>query len=460
MFETSNNNPNLSRDKRIFWDAVYGLLILSIALMATGIIMQVFFHERKAPLWLGLIVALPLAIPLELWNFTDPDTLWRVMAFQDRFLMVCFGFAIGLGSIILYGVALITQPNFGIKDFFVPGVVIGGLIFGVGVGLAGYFPGTIWIALGQGRRDAIYALLGGLLGAFTWSVLFGILRGPLWNTLNYGPITWASIIGINSKIGIFLVSLVFGIIMMLLFLFLPRYPGAKIRNSCGYHMLGKSNETISFETVVNEDLEKYPNSNRYLNKIINESSIENARMTIPLGLAFTITAVAVIILHQIFGESTTYSWIGAQLSYLVNPTWAASNPYFQMFGGLHIINGIPVNKPFSEIGWEPFTDTSTFIGGLISATLISRRFMGFKRQVPKIWTQRHNPKFRPLGSFFGAFLVLFGARMANGCASGHILSGNIQMAISSFVFMIFVLLGAWITLRYFMHMKINAQGFA
>ena len=146
---TSVEDESYKKDKYIFWKAVYALLILSLALLIGGVIMQYVFHETKAPLLLGLIVALPLAIPLELWNFTDPDTLFRVMAFQDRFLMVCFGFAIGVGSILLYLVALITHPNFGIKDFFVPGIVIGGLIFGLGVGLAGYFPGTIWIALGQ-----------------------------------------------------------------------------------------------------------------------------------------------------------------------------------------------------------------------------------------------------------------------------------------------------------------------
>ncbi len=452
-------DASYKKDKYIFWKAVYALLILALSLLIAGILMQVVFHQTKAPLLLGLIVALPLAIPLELWNFTDPDTLFRVMAFQDRFLMVCFGFAIGVGAILLYLVALFTHPNFGIKDFFVPGIVIGGLIFGAGVGLAGYFPGTIWIALGQGRRDAIYAALGGLLGAFSWSVIFGNVKWFFWDTLNFGPITWASIFGITSKIGVFLVSLIFGTILIAVFLLLPRYPKEKIKNSCGYHMLGKSKNKTTFDLVINEDFEKYPKANRYLTRLINESSIENARMTIPLGLAFTITAVAVIILHQIFGESTTFSWIGAQLSYLVNPNWAASNAYFQLFGGLHIVNGVPINLPFSEIGWEPFTDLSSFLGGLIAATLISRRYMGFKPQVPKIWSRSHNPKYRPIGAFVGAFMVLFGARMANGCASDHILSGDIQMAVSSFVFMMFVLLGAWIMLRYFMHMKINSWGY-
>ncbi|MGC8663985.1 MAG: YeeE/YedE thiosulfate transporter family protein, partial [Thermoplasmata archaeon] len=342
-----------------------------------------------------------------------------------------------------------------------PGIIIGGLIFGAGVGIAGYFPGTVWIALGQGRRDAFWALLGGLLGAFSWSVIFGPAKAFFWNTLNFGPITWASIFGITSKLGIFGVSLIFGIILLLMFLILPRYPGEKLKDSCGSHILGLSKNVIRFDDLIKEEKEKYPNARSFVTRITNESSIWNARYVIFLGLEFTIAAVAVIILHQIFGESTTYSWIGAQLSYLVNPSWAASNPYFQLFGGMHIVNGIPVNNPFSEIGWEPFSDLGTFLGGLISATIISKRFLKYKSQIPKVWEHRFGPSKtkRAIGAFIGTYLVLFGARMANGCASGHILSGNIQMAISSFVFMIMVLISAWIVLYGMLRLKINKRGY-
>jgi YeeE/YedE family (DUF395). len=258
-------------------------------------------------------------------------------------------------------------------------------------------------------------------------------------------------------------AIVFGIIMLLVFLFLPRYPKQPIKHACGPHLAGIGKETtIRFTDMMNDDLAKYPNQNRFLVELINESSVRNARFILVLGAAFTIEAVAVIILHQIFGESTTYSWIGAQLSYLVNPYWAASNPYFQLFGGMHIVNGVPVNKPFSEIGWEPITDLSTFLGGLISSLFISRRFMGFKPQIPRVWAHRfgYSTWKRFLGSFFGAYLVLFGARMANGCASGHILSGDVQMAVSSFLFLIMVMIGSMLTLRYVLKLKINDWGYA
>ncbi len=450
------------KDVRILLISTVILFILSVLMLLGGIYMQVFLHQTKAFLGLGILAGLLLAIPLELWNFSDPDTLYRVMAFQDRFLLVCFGFAIGLGAILLYGLYLfVPHPNFGIKSFFVPGIIIGGILFGTGVGIAGYFPGTVWIALGQGRRDAIWAVIGGLLGAFTWSMIFGQARQFFWNTLNFGPITWASIIGAVTRPEIFLVSVVFGIILLLIFFFLPRYPGQPLKQCCLSHLIGKNKEIVRNDELIEEEKEKYPKSRDFVRRITNESSIWNSRYVIFLGLEFTIAAVAVIILHQIFGESTTYSWIGAQLSYLINPSWAASNPYFQLFGGMHIINGIPVNNPFSEIGWEPFSDLGTFLGGLISSIMISKRFMGFKPQVPKVWEHRFGPSrnLRALGSFIGTFLVLFGARMANGCASGHILSGNIQMAVSSFVFMVVVLLSSWVTLYLVLHLKINKRGY-
>jgi uncharacterized protein len=44
-------------------------------------------------------------------------------------------------------------------------------------------------------------------------------------------------------------------------------------------------------------------------------------------------------------------------------------------------------------------------------------------------------------AFAGGFLLIFGARMAGGCTSGHILSGGMQIALSSLVFAVFTFAG-------------------
>ena len=37
-------------------------------------------------------------------------------------------------------------------------------------------------------------------------------------------------------------------------------------------------------------------------------------------------------------------------------------------------------------------------------------------------------------AFLGGFIVLYGARLAGGCTSGHMMSGMMQTAVSGYVF--------------------------
>lgn len=56
---------------------------------------------------------------------------------------------------------------------------------------------------------------------------------------------------------------------------------------------------------------------------------------------------------------------------------------------------------------------------------------------------------RIIWAFIGGFLLVFGARMAGGCTSGHIISGGVQLALSSYLFAIFVFGAFLVTGRIF-----------
>jgi hypothetical protein len=58
------------------------------------------------------------------------------------------------------------------------------------------------------------------------------------------------------------------------------------------------------------------------------------------------------------------------------------------------------------------------------------------RDVPALWARRFGPSrsLRFAGAFVGGALMMFGARMARGCTSGHAISGNLQFAASSWLF--------------------------
>lgn len=63
------------------------------------------------------------------------------------------------------------------------------VLFGIGWGLAGYCPGTTWAAVGEGRMDAVFAMMGGFAGTALFAQLHEILIPLLYDPTNLGAIT-------------------------------------------------------------------------------------------------------------------------------------------------------------------------------------------------------------------------------------------------------------------------------
>lgn len=95
-------------------------------------------------------------------------------------------------------------------------------------------------------------------------------------------------------------------------------------------------------------------------------------------------------------------------------------------------NAYWAKTPFKWDGGMLFL-IGTFLGSLLSV-LVSRTFRWEK--VPATWSQQFGnsaPK-RLLAAFLGGVIIMFGARMAGGCTSGHGISGSLQLALSSWTF--------------------------
>lgn len=126
---------------------------------------------------------------------------------------------------------------------------------------------------------------------------------------------------------------------------------------------------------------------------------------------------------------------------------STSYPYFA--GVIFNLQNSVYFKEIDKAGsWELFFLIGAFIGALIGAII----FKHFKVQVtPDLWTElkgSSNVK-RLFWAFCGGFILILGARLADGCTSGHILSGGMELAISSLVFALFVLISLLATAKFF-----------
>ena len=107
------------------------------------------------------------------------NNILKMLRLEDLTLAKVILFAIGLSSVLLsfFGmIDLFNISHFHVKSMNL-GVILGGVIFGFAFGWLGTCPGTCIGAIGSNNiRRAISVILGGLLGAFTYSMIYGFLN--------------------------------------------------------------------------------------------------------------------------------------------------------------------------------------------------------------------------------------------------------------------------------------------
>lgn len=153
----------------------------------------------------------------------------------------------------------------------------------------------------------------------------------------------------------------------------------------------------------------------------NPAATAQARVPLPdwarLGIIFGAVSAASILLWGPIGVSGTYPrFIGAVLGW-ATPEYAAANPYLVRMGALL--------KP------ETFLVIGLLIGGFASSRL-GRQAKAPAYEMVHAMEGSRNARLRD--AFLGGLLIVFGARLAGGCTSGHIISGITQLSISSMIF--------------------------
>lgn len=99
-----------------------------------------------------------------------------------------------------------------IKTTVLGGNILGGIIFGFGWALLGYCPGTSLGAVGEGRWDGIWGIIGMLAGAALFAEVYPVLRTSVLTWGDYGKITIPDILGINHWI-VIVVFVILGLLM-------------------------------------------------------------------------------------------------------------------------------------------------------------------------------------------------------------------------------------------------------
>nr|WP_320190099.1 YeeE/YedE thiosulfate transporter family protein [uncultured Desulfobacter sp.] len=110
--------------------------------------------------------------------------------------------------------------------------------------------------------------------------------------------------------------------------------------------------------------------------------------------------------------------------------YSSPNAYLNKSGGKYAENvANPINYSFIFV-------VAMVIGAFLSSRLGGPKPTASDHIAPEVWRQRFGESsiLRFVTVFFAGVLVLFGARLAGGCTSGHMMSGMMQTSLSGFLF--------------------------
>jgi len=148
------------------------------------------------------------------------------------------------------------------------------------------------------------------------------------------------------------------------------------------------------------------------------------------ALSGVVSISSIYFVGKYFGASTTFVRTTGMVEQLFSPERVAKMPYF--------IKELPV------IDWQWMFVIGIAIGSFIAAIGSG----DFRIQlIPNRWKSKFGDgrKKRSLIAFIGGTIAMFGARLADGCPSGHGLSGSLQLSVSGYIALICFFIGGLIS---------------
>lgn len=323
-----------------------------------------------------IIIGIVFGLLISYAGLNKYNTIAGLSVLKDFTVAKTIMLVLGIGGAVLMFEMMGGGAVFQVKPFYLIGTTLGGIIFGIGMSILGYCPGTLPISLGQGSTDAFWGIVGGLIGGILYTLLYPVIVPMLGE--DFGKETLFSLMGGDFSAVYIVVALLISAVMVV---------GAFL-----LHRLDVKNGNPSKKWIVTG-----------------------------IGLAI----LNVILFYQGWqnrplGASTSYPYVGDSIVGLTQ------NDYFPTCT--------------SSGGWQIWFLLGALIAGFIYA-VATKTFR--VRLIQERWVEyKGNSKSkRIIWAIVGGAILIFGARMADGCTSGHIISGGMQFAVSSYVFAIFTFIG-------------------
>ena len=172
-----------------------------------------------ALLILAVVFGTAFGFLLHRGRVADYNTIVRQFLLQDFTVLKIMMTAIVVGGIGVFALVQLGYAQFHIKPADLLAISLGAAIFGVGMVLYGYCPGTALAAIGGGSIHALVGAAGMLLGGALYALSFDWVKANILPVGAVGKVQLPQLLGISAPVMLGALA----VLAILTFVLLERY---------------------------------------------------------------------------------------------------------------------------------------------------------------------------------------------------------------------------------------------
>jgi hypothetical protein len=181
-------------------------------------------ENRAAQLGLGFFFGVIFGFLLQKGGVAKYEVLIGMLLLEDFTVTKVMMSAVVVGMIGIYTLHTAGLVKLHIKPTRYGANTLGGILFGIGFGLAAYCPGTGAAALGQGNFDAIAVLIGLMAGSYVFAEASGRLDRTVNRWGDRGVLTLDRVLNLKPRVLVPVVATMLVLVLAAIHVFVDPTP--------------------------------------------------------------------------------------------------------------------------------------------------------------------------------------------------------------------------------------------
>jgi uncharacterized protein len=170
----------------------------------------------SAALWLAVLFGFAFGVLLHRGRVTDYNVIVDQFRLRDFTVLKVMFTAILVGGVGVLALHRLGHANYDVKPAQMAGVAIGAAIFGAGMVIYGYCPGTGLAAVATGSVHALVGLLGMLAGGALYALSFRWVQANVLPVGNLGKVRLPDVTGVPDWAWFAVLVVIAGVVFTLI----------------------------------------------------------------------------------------------------------------------------------------------------------------------------------------------------------------------------------------------------